>query len=681
VPLPAYAFARKRYWVGQGSLKKTAANRGLVRQDISAGVVLKDAMFDVRWREMALDSGVARSQIPVDTLLVISEDPAVFETSHWGEAKVRSCLITDDVQPEGRYDTILGKERLDYEILREQIRSGGIDCVVYVPSSIDIETSSSEHLEQHLRWESHKLHRWMMFLINNLVETPPKVFFLSLMQHPGQDPVQALLSKYFSFLRYEYPEFQASIIRVDRLGKETMAQVHAEISSRSNETEVAFHEQERQVQRLIPLTLTDREHEFDASGCMVISGGFGGIGFKVLQWLIDKGTTELIVIGRKPATAILQHPDLDAPLAIQALIDKLGQQGVVVHYIQVDIHQPQHLAEAFEAVRGRLQQPITGVFHLAGITTDAIPLGDMSEDTLIEVLRPKFFGAYALDKITAEDSLRYFCLFSSTAAIEGMQVNGLGAYAASNASLDALAELRRQRHKPVQLIHWSDWDEVGMAVAHGHKAFMDAVGIHMLSPASAIGILEAVLTQSIPSSTVFHVDWEKFSRANGLLGKLPFFADYVRAMDQRSAPKAQATVFAKETGDAKEIDVAKLHSEASSVRQGQMSCEQLVTHLSEKLAAMMEIEAVSPEESLSDLGLDSINSIQYFKELSVELTVDISPSLTFRYPTISKLAKYLSSQVPARLDSDAETEKPGFSVTRQLQAAMRRSEQLLAHTE
>ncbi|MEZ2221554.1 SDR family NAD(P)-dependent oxidoreductase [Rhizobium sp. RCC_161_2] len=677
VPLPAYAFARKRYWIAQDSLKKTAANREPVRQDISAGVMLKDAMFDVQWRDMALDSGTTRSQIPVDTLLVIAEDPAVFETRRWGDAKVRSCLIADDVQPEGRYDIVLGKEQLDYEILREQIRSGGIGGIVYVPSRIDMETCSGEDLERHLQWESHKLHRWMTFLINNLVETPPKVVFLSVMQ----DPVQALLSKYFSFLRYEYPEFQASIIQVDRLGKETMAQIHAEIRSRSDETEVAFHGQERQVQRLIPLALADGEHELDASGCMVISGGFGGIGFKVLQWLIDKGTTELIVIGRKPATAILQHPDLEAPLAIQALIDKLGRQGVVVHYMQVDIHQSAQLAEAFEAVRGRLQQPITGVFHLAGTTTDAIPLGDMSEDTLMEVLRPKFFGAYALDKITAEDPLRYFCLFSSTAAIEGMQVNGLGAYAASNASLDALAELRRQRRKPVQLIHWSDWDEVGMAVAHGHKAFMDAVGIHMLSPASAIGILEAVLARSIPSSTVFHVDWEKFSRANGLLGKLPFFADYVRAMDQRSAPKAQPPVFAKETGDDKGIDVGKLHSEAPSIRQGQMTREQLVTYLSEKLAAMMEFEVVSPEENLSDLGLDSINSIQYFKELSVELSVDISPSLTFRYPTISKLAKYLSSQMPARREKDTKTEDPGFSVARELQAAMRRSEQLLAHTE
>lgn len=681
VPLPAYAFAKKRYWIGRDVPEKIDASPDPVRDDVAVETLISDAVFDVQWSAMALDRDLAQTQIPIGNLMVISEDPAMFETRRWGRVRIQTCLIGDDVQQGGQYDVILGRQGLDYRGLLERIRSGGIGCLVYVPSRIDIETCSYEELDRHLRWESQKLHRWMAFLIGNLVETPPKVVFLSLAQPAEQDPVHALLSKYFSFLRYEYPEFQASIIKVDSLSPAIMEQVLAEIESRSDETEVAFQGQERQVQRLIPIALADPERDFDASGCMVISGGFGGIGFKVLQWLVDKGTTELIVIGRKPVTAILQHPDLDAPISIEALTDKLGRQGVMLHYMQVDIDQPDQLAETFDKVRKKLRQPITGVFHLAGITTDAIPLSDMTEDRLIEVISPKLVGAYALDRVTADDPLRYFCLFSSTSSVEGMQVNGLGAYAAANASLDAVAALRQRRNQPVQLIHWTDWDEVGMAVAHGHKAFMDAVGIHMLSPSAGLSVLEAMLIRSIPSSTVFHVDWEKFSRINRAIRKLPFFAEYVRAMDRRHAPPTgKAASVANGEAD-KPIDIAAIYPNTPASRQGHASREALVARLSGKLAAMMEVKAVSPEANLSDLGLDSINSIQYFKEVSAELSMDVSPSVTFRYPTISKLADYLLSQIPTRHLDDAPAEDADFSVARQLQAALRRSEKLLTSTE
>lgn len=681
VPLPAYAFAKKRYWVGQDDPRKMGASPDPVQHGVAVETLMRDAVFDVRWSAMALDRDPAQPQIPVDNLMVISEDPAMLETRQWGRAKIRTCLIADDVPHDGRYDVILGRDGLDYQGLLERIRSGGIGCLVYVPSSIDIESCSHEELDRHLRWESQKLHRWMALLINNLVETPPKVVFLYLTQDARQEPVHALLSKYFSFLRYEYPEFQASIIRVDSLSPATMEQVLVEIGNRSDETEVAFQRQERQVQRFVPMALADRESGFDASGCMVISGGFGGIGFKVLQWLVGKGTTELIVIGRKPVTAILQHPDLDDPVSIETLIERFGRQGVTLHYMPVDIDQPDQLTEAFQAIRKLLGQPITGVFHLAGMTTDAIPLSDMSADRLVEVISPKFVGAHALDRLTADDPLRYFCLFSSTSSVEGMQVNGLGAYAAANASLDALAALRQRRNKPVQLIHWTDWDEVGMAVAHGHKAFMDAVGIHMLSPSAGIGVLEAILMRSIPSSTVFHVEWEKFSRINGTIRKLPFFAEYVRAMDQRHARgTGKAVPVANEEAD-KPIDIAALHPDASAGRQGHASREALVALLSAKLAAMMEVKEVSPEENLSSLGLDSINSIQYFKEVSAELSMVVSPSVTFRYPTISKLAEYLLSQLPGRHLNDVAAKQPVFSVAHQLQAALRRSEELLTSTE
>ncbi len=43
----------------------------------------------------------------------------------------------------------------------------------------------------------------------------------------------------------------------------------------------------------------------------------------------------------------------------------------------------------------------------------------------------------------------------------------------------------------MQLVQLTDWDGAGMAVAHGHKAFHEAVGVRMLEPLSGHALLEA----------------------------------------------------------------------------------------------------------------------------------------------------------------------------------------------
>ncbi len=81
--------------------------------------------------------------------------------------------------------------------------------------------------------------------------------------------------------------------------------------------------------------------------------------------------------------------------------------------------------------------------------------------------RRRSLGASLLDRLTREDMLDFFVLYSSvTAVFAGM---GQSDYTYANAWLDGLVERRRQQGLPALSIQWPAWAEIGMAVDKNAK--------------------------------------------------------------------------------------------------------------------------------------------------------------------------------------------------------------------
>ena len=185
-----------------------------------------------------------------------------------------------------------------------------------------------------------------------------------------------------------------------------------------------------------------------ADGTYLVTGGLGGIGIAVADWLADRGAGAIVLNGRRP-------PDPEAEQAIEAL----RQRGASVRVELADVTSE----EALDSMLQRLEEdlpPLAGVIHSVGVLSDGA-LGNQSWERFEQVLWPKILGAWHLHRATLRKDLDMFVLFSSVTGVLGN--SGQGNHAAANAFLDQLAGYRRSLGLPGQSIAWGAWSGLGEA--------------------------------------------------------------------------------------------------------------------------------------------------------------------------------------------------------------------------
>ncbi|MBM4094916.1 MAG: SDR family NAD(P)-dependent oxidoreductase, partial [Planctomycetes bacterium] len=168
---------------------------------------------------------------------------------------------------------------------------------------------------------------------------------------------------------------------------------------------------------------------FRPDATYLITGGLGGFGLSLAQWMADRGARHLALLGRR---------GVHSPRA-ERVIDELRSSGVQVAVTPADVSKEDELAAAIREME-RALPPLRGVFHAAMILDDGLLL-NLDRDWMWRVMAPKVAGAWALHRQTSRHALDYFVLFSSLSSVFGHA--GQGNYAAANAFLDSLAHYRR----------------------------------------------------------------------------------------------------------------------------------------------------------------------------------------------------------------------------------------------
>lgn len=191
------------------------------------------------------------------------------------------------------------------------------------------------------------------------------------------------------------------------------------------------------------------------TGAHIIIGGLGGVGFEVMNWLVKKGAKTVILCGRT----------VKPPKDVQTKIAQLRQHGINVLLYACEIADEAQLDDMLTQIRAKYA--ICGIVHSAMVLED-MPISALSRESLQKTLTSKVRGTENLDRLTQDDKLDYFVLFSSIATLIGN--HGQSAYVAANAYIEGVARRRKQSGREALAIGWGPISDAGYLTRDKAKA-------------------------------------------------------------------------------------------------------------------------------------------------------------------------------------------------------------------
>jgi acyl transferase domain-containing protein/acyl carrier protein len=352
----------------------------------------------------------------------------------------------------------------------------------------------------------------------------------------------------------------------------------------------------------------------------LITGGLGGLGLKLAQWLVDRGAHHLVLLGRSGVS------DQARPL-----LDALNRLGVKIAVHKCDIGNRAEIAAVLTQISQDMP-PLRGVFHLAGVLDDGI-LREQRRERFDRVMAAKVYGAWNLHELTHDLPLELFVLFSSAAALLGSP--GQGNYASANAFLDALAHHRRALKLPALSVNWGSWDEVGMAArlkeSEGQR--WSAAGIGWIGVDQGLATLERLILEDRAQAAVLPIDWPKFFERIPA-GSEPAWLTEIARTARSAAP-------AEESGPPDLLEKLKAVTPAERLELAVASLRQQAA----RVLAMDDAHLPDPRRTLNELGFDSLTAVEFCNRVSRSIGQRLNPTVLFDYPTLESLAGYVLREV------------------------------------
>ena len=358
-----------------------------------------------------------------------------------------------------------------------------------------------------------------------------------------------------------------------------------------------------------------------SDGTYLVTGGAGGLGLVVAQWLLARGAQSIVLMGRRaPADGALASLAAAAPDARVAF-----EQG--------DVSREDDVRRVVDVIAASTR-PLRGVFHLAGVLDDGV-IAQQAWERFARVMAPKIAGAWHLHRLAG--SLDCFVLFSSMASVLGTA--GQSPYAAANAFLDGLAHLRRAQGQPALSVNWGPWGGAGMAttVSAQDARRWSAQGIGIIDADQGIAALEQLLRRpAVAQAGVLPADWTKVL-AQYAPGTEPPLLRGVAPERNRAVARAASTPATRATL------IDQLRDVPASSRPAL-----LVAHVRDQAIRVLGLDPafkLDTRVGLRDLGLDSLMALELRNRLQRSVGQTLPSTLAFDCPTVDALAAYLESKL------------------------------------
>jgi len=521
---------------------------------------------------------------------------------------------------------------------------GGVDCVAnLLPLEVSNVEISTAELEARLAASMSATLAAIQTLVHADLHESPRVLFVTraavaVTEHEALDGLwQTPFLGVAKVLRSEHAELAACCIDLDgKTGAFDLDALLRESAVRDEAGSVAWRDGARLVPVLVrqtppavaPATALRSDRSY------LISGGTGGLGIKVARWMVERGARTLTLVSRHGQVA----PGDEAVLA------EMAARGARIRVLAADLASEQAVREVLAEV-GASGLPLGGVVHAAGVLDDGVLLRQ-SWSRFRSVLAPKLLGAWHLHRLTQNEPLDFFVLFSSIASVFGFMAQG--SHTAASAFLDGLSWHRTQRRQPALAINWGPWADVGAAAARrglrGNRVeWVDAMGWQ-----PALEAFTWSMQQPAAQVGVFSIDWnhDAAPRHQLALGR----ADAAAVMPQPAdVPRPVVVPMNVSAAPASTPAATAAPASASAVaaQPGKADRGTSLGAVREVVAAIMgvPVQNVDVSRGLFESGLDSLAAIELRHKLQARFGVSLPATLVFKFPTAMAIASHLDGLV------------------------------------
>ncbi|MGK5674963.1 type I polyketide synthase, partial [Micromonospora sp. URMC 106] len=357
-------------------------------------------------------------------------------------------------------------------------------------------------------------------------------------------------------------------------------------------------------------------------GTVLVTGGTGSLGALVSEHLVTSyGVRSLVLVSRQgPAAA-----------GADELVARLTGLGAAVRVVAADVTDRARVGELVRAVTA--EDRLAGVVHTAGVLDDGVVSG-ITADRLADVLAPKVTAGWWLHEATAELDLDLFALFSSVAGVLGSP--GQAAYAAGNAFLDALAQVRAQRGLPAVSLAWGMWDTDGMAASINDtdRARVSRAGLVPMTAQIGLGLWDAALAHGGAALVPAVVDLPAM-RAQTAAGRVP---PMLRTLVGPAAKR-------RRSGTGGWADrLAGLDPQEARTQ-----IDLLVRGLVAQVLGHSGAEQVPADRAFRELGFDSLTAVELRNRINSATGLRLTSTLVFDYPTPGALSDHLYEQLSGQV--------------------------------
>ncbi|MEW1648179.1 type I polyketide synthase [Streptomyces sp. NPDC091219] len=411
----------------------------------------------------------------------------------------------------------------------------------------------------------------------------------------------------------------------------------AVLASEGEEDQVALRGDSAYVRRLIRTPLAGRRasRPWSTSGAALITGGTGGLGAHTARLLARKGAEHLVLTSRHGAEA----PGAEE---LRAELTGLGCRVTIAACDVADRDALRRLVEEVEAEGPAIRT----VVHTAGVGMLA-PLADTDLDFFAEGARAKLLGALNLDELFDHDRLDAFVLYSSVAGTWGSGDHG--AYSASNAYVDALADHRRARGLTGLSLAWGIWSPEGGGMAvNVVREQLRWRGIPFMDADLAVAGLEQALDHDESFLAVADIDWERFVPVFTAAHPRPLLHEVPEVAEAMRADEAVLDQSAERAGG--------LRAELAGLNTAERD-RALTDVVRTQVAAVLgyaDGTDVAATRAFRELGFDSLTAVELRNRLNKATGLALPATIVFDHPNVRDLVRHLRGHL---VDDTAE-ERP-----------------------